>query len=170
MPEDTQPERHHETKSERPVHFEPKRKIMIAVDASEHAERAVHWAIENHLREGDLVVLVTAVDIDVASSWAGLGAAAVYDALQEVRTRAVEEAKVLIHKYTALLKENHLHYLATVVSGDPRDAIMFEVDKHKVDTLILGTRGRGVVARTLLGSVSDHILHHVQVPVIVVRQ
>ncbi len=35
------------------------------------------------------------------------------------------------------------------------------------DALIVGSRGMGAVKRTLLGSVSDHLVHHVPCPTIV---
>jgi nucleotide-binding universal stress UspA family protein len=35
--------------------------------------------------------------------------------------------------------------------------------------IITGTRGMGTVRRTLLGSVSDHVLHHSHVPVIICK-
>lgn len=35
--------------------------------------------------------------------------------------------------------------------------------------IVMGTRGMGKVKRTFLGSVSDHVLHHSHVPVIICR-
>ena len=36
--------------------------------------------------------------------------------------------------------------------------------------LISGTRGMGTIRRTILGSVSDHVVHHAHCPVLVCRQ
>ena len=35
--------------------------------------------------------------------------------------------------------------------------------------IVLGTRGQGTVRRTILGSVSDYVVHHAHVPVTVCR-
>ena len=36
--------------------------------------------------------------------------------------------------------------------------------------IVMGSRGQGLIRRTLLGSVSDYCVHHSHVPVIVVPQ
>ena len=41
--------------------------------------------------------------------------------------------------------------------------------KHEhADIIVMGTRGQDAIRRTFLGSVSDYVIHHSQVPVIVV--
>jgi len=39
-----------------------------------------------------------------------------------------------------------------------------------VTTIVVGTRGLGSVRRTILGSVSDYVVHHAHCPVIVCRE
>ena len=42
-------------------------------------------------------------------------------------------------------------------------------EKH-VTTVVMGTRGMGKIRRTILGSVSDFVLHHTHCPVIICRK
>lgn len=49
--------------------------------------------------------------------------------------------------------------------GDPAE--LLEVFALDCDLLVLGSRGRGPVRRTLLGSVSTKVLHHASCPVVV---
>ena len=53
--------------------------------------------------------------------------------------------------------------------GKPRNEILRVAEDEKVEFIITGTRGVGQVRRTLLGSVSDHVLHHSHVPVLICR-
>ena len=53
--------------------------------------------------------------------------------------------------------------------GNPGEQICLAADKEGADMIITGTRGQGKLRRTLLGSVSDFILHHSHVPVMVCR-
>ena len=41
--------------------------------------------------------------------------------------------------------------------------------EEKVNIIVIGCRGLGTVRRTVLGSVSDYVLHHASVPVVVCK-
>lgn len=53
--------------------------------------------------------------------------------------------------------------------GAPRSDILRVAEEEKVDLIITGTRGLGKIRRTILGSVSDHVIHHAHVPVIICK-
>lgn len=48
------------------------------------------------------------------------------------------------------------------------DAIVKQAEKMNADLLIMGTRGLGAIRRTLLGSVSDYVIHESSIAVTVV--
>ena len=48
-------------------------------------------------------------------------------------------------------------------------ALISQVEKTKADMVVVGSRGLGLVGRTFLGSVSNYVVHHAKVPVIVCR-
>jgi nucleotide-binding universal stress UspA family protein len=58
---------------------------------------------------------------------------------------------------------------AIALRGDPRDEILYKVEELKADVLVVGSRGLGSFKRALLGSVSDYLVHHLKIPVIVAR-
>ena len=62
-----------------------------------------------------------------------------------------------------------LHGKIEQVHGRARSEILRVAEEENVDVIITGTRGMGKVRRTLLGSVSDHVLHHSHVPVLICR-
>lgn len=56
-----------------------------------------------------------------------------------------------------------------IAHGKPRDAIVEAAQEHGARVIVMGNRGYGGAASTLLGSVSTSVLHHAPVPVLVVR-
>jgi len=56
-----------------------------------------------------------------------------------------------------------------LVVGKPAgNVICSEAKKEKVDLIVVGSRGLSTARRTILGSVSDYIVHHTSSPVCVV--
>jgi len=51
----------------------------------------------------------------------------------------------------------------------PGVGIVKMAEKLEVNLIVIGTRGMGALRRTLLGSVSDYVLHHAKVPVTIIH-
>lgn len=49
------------------------------------------------------------------------------------------------------------------------DVIIKEAERWRADLIAMGTHGRHGIARTLLGSVAEHVVRHTPVPVLLVR-
>ncbi len=56
-----------------------------------------------------------------------------------------------------------------LVKGYPSEEILQCVEREHADLVVMGSRGRTSVGRLLLGSVSDAVVHHARVAVLVVR-
>ena len=70
------------------------------------------------------------------------------------------------------------HHVYNQISGmvktepgsKPGEIICRVAEDEKVTMVVMGTRGLGKVRRTIMGSVSDFVVHHAHCPVIVCRQ
>lgn len=49
----------------------------------------------------------------------------------------------------------------------PGEGIVAVAEHEKANLIVMGTRGLDVIRRTLLGSVSDYVLRHSRIPVLV---
>jgi nucleotide-binding universal stress UspA family protein len=56
-----------------------------------------------------------------------------------------------------------------VAVGHPAEQIIFDADRHGVDLIVVGDRGRSKFARLLLGSVSKQVVQYADRAVLVVR-
>lgn len=57
----------------------------------------------------------------------------------------------------------------SIHANRPGEGIINAAREANADVIITGSRGTGKLRRTFLGSVSDYVLHHSDVPVIVCR-
>ena len=53
--------------------------------------------------------------------------------------------------------------------GHAGHAIVNAADSNKADMVICGSRGQGLFRRTILGSISDYIIHHCKMPVVLCK-
>ena len=56
-----------------------------------------------------------------------------------------------------------------VAIGHPVEQIIYHADRHEVDLIVVGHRGRSKFARLLLGSVSKQVAQHAGRAVLIVR-
>lgn len=140
--------------------------VVVGVDGSQHAKRALTWAAEQAVLEGrPLTVVYAAGEGDVrTAAWAGVEGAALYD-LRDVLASArkvVQDALEIVES-----KYPELEAIGLPRIGDPRHVL---VDLSQTAHLVVvGSRGRGTFASMLLGSVSVNVAKHARCPVIVTR-
>ncbi|CAK8695870.1 unnamed protein product [Clavelina lepadiformis] len=147
-------------------------KVLIAVDSSEIAEKTFEWYVDNfHKEENEVFVEHEADQPDLPTMMFAGGAGAFP---QEEINRIVSEHKKAIEKlknrYVDKCKDTKVtHYKVHVdiTETNPGHGIVKRADALGVDLIVMGTRGMGVFRRTLLGSVSDYVLHHTKRPVLI---
>lgn len=134
------------------------REIVVGYDGSEQSMRALERAAQIAGEDGR-VTLVTAGAILPSSPRGDLDATA--DELEERR-------RVLLEGRERLAE---LGIEADVVEavGNPADAIIETARDLEADLIVVGTRGRNVAARMLLGSVSARVVDRAHCDVLVVR-
>ena len=121
----------------------PSGSIVVGVDGSEHAERALAWAVEQARLVNRPLALVHCAP---PSEAAGI----LSDAARAVVSRA-DDVAFSVHR----------------IEDDPRDALP-ELATN-AELLVLGSRGRGAVRSALLGSVSTSVARTAACPVVVCR-
>lgn len=133
--------------------------ILFPIDFSECSialNSEVEW-IANHFNA--TVTLLNVFEIPV--SWYGSAEAPLMspDCLRDY----VAEAKERMAGYKIQIPENRL--VRVTAQGDAAWQIKGCVEEHDVDLVMMGTHGRGLLRRLLLGSVATKVLHDVSCPV-----
>ncbi|XP_052780166.1 uncharacterized protein LOC128217226 [Mya arenaria] len=139
-----------------------KRKVAFGIDESEHSEQALQWYFDNVMRPDDYVVLIHTPELYDFS----MASPSVVDLMLKELTKKVT---ALENKYKVIVQKSKLTGKFRTGQGKPGEVVCKIAEEEKCELVVTGTRGFGTVRRTLLGSVSDYIIHHSHVPVLVVR-
>jgi nucleotide-binding universal stress UspA family protein len=143
------------------------RNILVAVDGSAHAKRALEEAIDLARATGGSLTVVTVVP--ELSAWV-LGGAGMPPPVDLVRLH-----EDLVRDYGRMLEEeaasvpDDVQSRSLLLEGRPAEAIVRQTRAGGHDLVVMGSRGRGELRSLVLGSVSHEVLHTSRVPVLVVR-
>ena len=77
-------------------------------------------------------------------------------------------AKTIIDAAVASVPET-VNIKTHVETGAPTIVIKEFAEQHKVDMIVIGSRGLGAISDLILGSVSGYVVHQAKCPVLVVK-
>jgi nucleotide-binding universal stress UspA family protein len=137
--------------------------ILVGVDGSGHSQRALEWAAkEAAVRQTSLTVLT--VNQAVAGFWGGT----LDYAEDKTRTRKAQEAaQAETDQVIAALGDSRpASVTVNAVHGYPAEELVNA--GAGADMIVLGQRGAGGWARTVMGSTATKVVHHASAPVLIV--
>jgi len=144
-------------------------RILVPLDGSKLAERALPAAAELAQLMGVPLHLVSVVDptqLDLLG-YGSFATALAQGALLPFISDEEAAARAYLDRMTARVAEQGL-----VASGEVRHGIA----AHAIvalaqpgDLIVMGTHGRGGVARWFLGSVAEEVVRHASVPLLLIR-
>jgi nucleotide-binding universal stress UspA family protein len=139
------------------------RSILVAVDGSRSAAKALATAIEVARSEGARLTLIS-----VAAPPRWRIATGPYVAPLPSEEDLERQAEEVVERAEALVPED-VPVSTVVRKGPAAKAILERVQAGEHDLVIMGSRGRGPACSLLLGSVSRAVLAHSPVPVLIAR-
>lgn len=169
--------------------------ILVAVDGSAHADKAVKAGAELAVQLKARLVLVhvlmqgaTAGDIravaelrrlpkpireeidalEMPVAAAAMGAGFVTLPVPRNVLKAVGDQ--ILQRAKAIAAKARLRKVTVaVVTGDPAKAIVSRARREKADLLVMGSRGLGALKGLMLGSVSHSVAQQAKIPVVLVK-
>ena len=136
------------------------KRILVPIDSSEIAERAMQEAIKvNRFGEAEVHVLYVA-DINKLAINAYLSG----NVLLEIGKAGERILNTALEKFPESMKVVKVYR-----TGDPAETITEYAKEIDADLIIMGSRGLGLVRGVLLGSVSKYVLERTKCPVLIVK-
>lgn len=147
-------------------------KILVPLDGSDSAEKALEIAKEIAARFSSSIVLVhvapgyeAAVGATLAEPFGAAGAVgAAIEAEKAAEASAAEYLKAVVDEHTGR------DWQTLVVEGDSATAIADTAESVGADLVVMATHARKGFKRLFLGSVSDDVIRRVSCPVLVVHR
>jgi nucleotide-binding universal stress UspA family protein len=134
-------------------------RIVVGVDASEHATRAVRWAVEEaRLRAAELEVVHAVHQPDIAAMPAVLP--------MPTHEQLVDAGNQLVDELLADVDTEGVAVSRDVRSGGAAGVLCARAEE--ADLVVVGARGLGGFRGLLLGSVTQQVVAHSPKPVVVV--
>lgn len=136
-------------------------RALVAVDESEHSEKAVILTAKFSKETGVSLTLLHV--IDDPKSYKELPDDLAYKP-------KIDKAKKLLHNFKRLAEANGASDVQSMIAVGPvTEKIVRIAEEKDFDYLVVGTRGFGPFKRFFLGSVADKVVRNVHLPVVVIR-
>lgn len=141
------------------------RKILVAVDGSDNALRALDFAVKQagYAPQAVLHVLNVQLPPSTYTAWE------IYVSAETIRDIAAERARSILESTGTRLKGGGGAFQLEQLEGDPAETIGRRAAELGCESIVMGTHGLGPLGILFMGSVAQKVVHHATVPVTVVK-
>lgn len=149
-------------------------RILVPHDGSSFAEQVLPHVVEIAQRfeaEIHLLEVISPPNPAVFSTdlEGGAGAPLAIEAIEEAQEELRKQGRERLQMVANSLGEQGIKTVWTVTEGDPGHEIVAYGKKNQIDLIAMASHGRSGLVRAILGSVTDAVLRHAGLPVLVVK-
>ncbi|XP_060584726.1 universal stress protein Slr1101-like isoform X2 [Ruditapes philippinarum] len=145
--------------------------VIIAMDGSEYSDYALQFYMKSVHRPDNHVIIAHSTEYsNITFPTVGMMSG---DTMVSMITQEMNEEEQrtdeLVDKIIQKMQILKLNGTIERIHGTPGPAIIALAKDVHADYIVVGCRGKGTIRRTVTGSVTDYIIHHSHVPVVVAR-
>lgn len=145
------------------------KKMLVAYDGSDASKKAVEL-VKKCADKEDEITLLTVVPAELSESSFTKMLLPTIDLSSIVKSGSFKDkARESLSKVVKDLETEVSKVNVIVEDGDPADEILISAKKADANIIVVGYKGYGKEGRFLLGSVTDKVVRHAGVSVLVVR-
>jgi nucleotide-binding universal stress UspA family protein len=137
--------------------------VVVGVDGSDNSWHALEWAVGEAKLRGATLKIVCSFEDPVTN--VGLGTAFGVGTPIAIDPEVMESAAKSIVDLAAS-RVGKIPFELVSKADRPGDVLCEE--SNDASLLVVGSRGHGALGSLLLGSVSNHVVHHATCPIVVV--
>ena len=140
-------------------------KIVVGVDGSDASKSALRWALGEASAHGSTVLVVNVWQFPMVAFGDYHGTTVPMVETSDLKDLAERTLRDAVDEIVG--DDRTVEVGSEVRTGHPAQELM-EASKD-ADLLVVGSVGHGGFSGMLLGSVSNHLVHHATTPLVVVR-
>ncbi len=145
-------------------------KILVAIDGSSAAGKAVEYAIGLAQQTGATVTFLSVIDMSPFMVQSVPDVVAPTHLTEPIEDYLKQAAETHIEEAERLCRKNNVQSKKAVRSGHPVEEIIKEAKASKADLIIMGSHGKSAIKAAVLGSVTFGVVHKdTNIPVLLVR-
>ena len=139
-------------------------KILFAADGSTFTKKALSFLVgnKNLVGKGDELVVVHVQDAISAQIERKLGSA-------EVTAYQAKQADVILKPIKKFLDKHTINYRCVWVVGTAAGQIIDLSKRERVQMIVMGAHGHGLLSRMFMGSVAQKVLAESDIPTLLVK-
>lgn len=143
-------------------------RVLVALDGSEHAAKALHTATQLALRCNANLVLFHAVEVNPLRS--DYDMRVVQSAREAYRRIGLEQAEAILAEAETAARAAGLEKIERAIGeGDAVKALLKRLREQPVDLVVVGTRGLTGLRELAMGSVAHKMSITAPCPVLIVK-
>jgi nucleotide-binding universal stress UspA family protein len=127
--------------------------VLFATDGKPHSEKATKYAMEYAKRHEAKLFIVFVVSPKA----------------DEDKEKLIQNGMKVLERLKLEAVEKGVEVTTLLEAGNPYEAIISASDRVKAEAIIVGTSGKTVLDRVLIGSVSEYVVRNSRCTVIVVK-
>lgn len=141
------------------------KRILVAVDGSEHSDKVLRRAREiGEKFNSEITILYVISTLRHQHPYVIDGKIEA-----EINKLLLEQGKRILEESLKVFEDYPSKVTTFLKCGDPATEIIEKSHKEKCDLIVMGNRGLNIISRAMLGSVSNKVLNHSEVSVLVVK-
>jgi nucleotide-binding universal stress UspA family protein len=137
-------------------------KVLVPVDFSEQSKTAVRYGLAIALQFDAPLVLAHIVPTSTALTYTFPAESCAFEKEQ------AKDAKSTLPELVPAAFRDRVNLQTIVKIGDVESELRSVIEDKEISLVVMGTHGRNVLGRLFLGSVTEHMLRTLQVPVLTV--
>jgi len=141
------------------------RRILVAIDGSETALRALDFAVQ----QARLAPTAELHVLNAQPTLSNYTAAEIYVTAERIRQVATERSRAILDAAAERLQSAGCSFALEQTEGDPAETIARRAAELGCESITMGTHGLSSFGILFMGSVAQRVVHYATVPVTLVK-